>query len=54
MSVPLQLLSRHCSQEVFMAPVGMLDPVVDLDVGCMGHVYEGYMVHVYEGYMVRV
>ena len=34
MSVLLQFLSLHCSQEV-MAPVGMLDPVADLDVGYM-------------------
>ena len=32
---PLQLPSRHCNQEIFIAPGGMVDPVVDVDVGYM-------------------
>ena len=33
MSVPPRLPSLHCSQEIFMAPSGMLGPVADLSVG---------------------
>ena len=32
-SVPLQLPSLHCSQEIFMSPDDMLDPKADLNVG---------------------
>ena len=40
MSVPLQLPSLHYSQEIFMAPDGMLNidkllSVADLDIGYM-------------------
>ena len=35
MSIPLQLPSRNCSQEIFMVPGGMLGPVADHDIGCM-------------------
>ena len=35
MSVPLQLPSLHCSQEIFTAPDGMLGPVADLGIDHM-------------------